>query len=259
MTIVLSFTLFVKCTKELDESTPEEVLATVLAGGSSNVLENYILLRSEQTVNSFSFDSSFETTAHAIFKDGSIYKNAGNLMINSRQITPQSNNFYDFSYTNVNFAEGKSLLGTSINLGVTGSAEVESFSRSAYVPTQIITTNLQLPSSTVNRNQNLTLRWNPDPNSLWGKVVIQISYYTGLSQLGNPSLPHSISPLLYTVTDNGAFTIPSTDLQSFPATSYIGISIGRGTENNITLPNTRRLIYYFTIVDAKTIPLLVTQ
>lgn len=257
--IFFTFAFFTNCSKEIDEMSPEEILATVISGGSGDVVENYVLFRSEQTVNSFSFDSSFEITANAIFKDGTNYKNAGNLVIATRQIPSLPNNFYDFTYSNGNFSEGKSLLGTTINMGVTGSAQVEAFSRTAYVPNQIITTNLQLPSSTVNRTQNLTLRWNPDPSSLWGKVVIQISYYTGLSQLSNPSLPNSIEPLLFTVTDNGAYTVSSTDLQRFPATAYIGISIGRGTENSITLPNTRRKVYYFTIVDAKTIPLLVTQ
>jgi hypothetical protein len=144
-------------------------------------------------------------------------------------------------------------------MGITGSNDIEAISRSIYVPQNIVISTLDFPRTFLRKNQNLNLRWLPDPNNIFGKAFIEVYYYQSLSQLNDPAFPNSIQSVQYTVNDNGNFTIPSGDLQRFPQNSYVGVAIGRGTVVIDYTNNTRRKVYFYTISDCKTSPLLVSQ
>ncbi len=90
---------------------------------------------------------------------------------------------------------------------------------------------------------------------MFGKVLIQLSYYSGLSVTNNPRNPTFVPGLQYTVGDNGSFVIPASDLKRFPASSYISISISRATENS--WPTSRGHIEYIAVTSAYSSPILV--
>jgi hypothetical protein len=261
LTAITAFIIFYSCRKEIDKNeTLMEALASAMGGGGDqeDFFHNYILLRSSQRVNGL--DSSFEIFAGANFSDNGISKNAGNLIINSRNIPiNNSSTSYDFRYEGPAYNEGKILPGTNVLMGITGSNDIEAISRSIYVPQNIVISTLDFPRTFLRKNQNLNLRWLPDPNNIFGKAFIEVYYYQSLSQLNDPAFPNSIQSVQYTVNDNGNFTIPSGDLQRFPQNSYVGVAIGRGTVVIDYTNNTRRKVYFYTISDCKTSPLLVSQ
>ncbi len=62
----------------------------------------------------------------------------------------------------------------------------------------------------------------------------------------------TISALSYTVSDNGTFVIPTSDLSRFPPGAYIGISLFR-----VWVDKTNSKLTYISFVEGETIPLLV--
>jgi len=84
-------------------------------------------------------------------------------------------------------------------------------------------------------------------------VQIQLSYFKELSQGNIPSLPDAIDDLIYTVTDNGSFIIPTIDLKRFPKGSYVGLSISRAFNKTVGG------IAYIAVTEAHTIPLLIEE
>jgi len=242
------------------KNTPEfDAFASAIEGGGQeeDFFYNYLLLKSSQIVDAA--DSSFEIFVGGNFSYNGVSKNAGNVIINSRTIPINSSTVYEFRYEGPTNNEGKSLPGTNTVMGITGSSEVESISRTVYVPQNIVVSTQHFPRTYLRRNQNLLLQWRPDPNNIFGKAFIEVYYYKTLSQLNNPSFLNSIQSVRYTVNDNGSFAIPSSDLQRFPLNSYAGVAIRRGTVIIDYTTNTRRKVYFYAISDCKTIPLLVTN
>lgn len=97
------------------------------------------------------------------------------------------------------------------------------------------------------------MKWRPDPENVFGEIVLQVYYYAGLSTTRNPSMPTQITGLRYQLPDNGSFTIPASDLARFPEGAIVGISIGRATYSQQVF--TRTTYKYCMISDTRSLPL----
>jgi hypothetical protein len=238
---------------------PADAVLSVLKGGSPEEegIYNYVLINNSQTDVPGATEPNNEISVLGAFQDGSGGStSAGNITVNSRAIGLDGKPAYEFKYAGTSLAEGKMLIGQNVQLGLTGSPEYAARSRTVYVPANIISYTMYTPSSTIRRSVDYPLRWNPDPSNLNGKMYIQLSYYGVFSRFDDPNLPRTIDPVVYTVPDNGSFSIPAADLQRFPIGGYISIAMARGVEYiDPGTPRTR--VHYFTISDYQTIPLKV--
>lgn len=220
---------------------------------------NYVVLTFSQLANRLNRDSSYSMDAYARFSDASGQNiNAGPIGINNNiTMYPDANNLYNYHFS---LSEGLSLFGTSIPLDVTepnpqfrgGLANRTQLIM--LIPKQIYPLSVNFPASVIDRTATLPVTWAPDPNNQYGKVQIDVTYYSGLSQHNAAGMPNTVAGLSYQVADNGSFTIPAADLNRFPRDSYVGISIARvwnvRSVNNVS---------YVAYVQGKTIPLLVVS
>ena len=218
----------------------------------------YVFFQVMQNADAIDTSASFTINIFGKFTNditGAIV-NAGNIIINNSQIiTSGPDNLYQYTYDQNTLPQGKASMGNFIDVQVKGSNSVDSLRRKLYIPKPIFLYNLYKSISTISNNKSYNLSWNPDPQNMFGKVLIQVSYYSGISMYNNPGNPKSVKSLLYTVSDNGSFVIPAADLQRFPVSSYISISISRATDNS--WPTDRSHIEYIAVSSAFTSPILV--
>ncbi|MEP6927808.1 MAG: hypothetical protein ABI834_09235, partial [Ginsengibacter sp.] len=182
--------------------------------------------------------------------------NGGNIIINNSQtITISPDNLYQYTYDQIMLPLGKAYMGNFIDVQIKGSNSVDSLSRKLYIPKPIFLYNLYKSISTISNNTSYNLSWNPDLQNMFGKVLIQVDYYSGLSINHNPGNPKSVQGLVYTASDDGSFIIPAKDLERFPVSSYISISISRATDNS--WPTGRSHIEYIAVTSAYSSPILI--
>jgi hypothetical protein len=239
---------------------PEDAVLSVLKGGSPEEegIYNYVLINNSQTDVPGASEPANQVSVLGAFTDaGGRAVSAGDITINSRSVGLGGKSAYEFNYTGGDLPEGKALIGQNVDLGLTGSSEYAARRRTVYVPANIISYTLWTPSATIRRSADYPLKWYPDPNNLNGKMYIQLSYYGVYSRFDDPTLPRAIDPKVYTVNDNGSFTIPAADLQRFPIGGYITIALARGVEYIDPSTMTRTRVHYFTISDYQTKPLKV--
>jgi hypothetical protein len=263
--LVFSMLLPISCQKQIEvgviSKSPEETLAAMIVDGGDPTVEDYFLLRASQLANPVSGNNT-SIDAIAVFTDEQKKISAGTISVNGRQVTQNPNKTYHLEYINSLFNEGDNFQGNQIevNIGGNPSQMITASLIRTYVPKYLITSPFDLPTSHINKSNGVLLKWQPDPLNLTGKIYIQVYYYGGISQSNNPSLPSAISSVSFAVPDNGSFRIPATSLTQFPIDAYIGISLGRGVQymKNFKDPSVPpKNVYYFNIVDAKTIPLIV--
>jgi hypothetical protein len=89
--------------------------------------------------------------------------------------------------------------------------------------------------------------------------MIQLFYYSSLSQRADSTLPGKISTVSLTVPDNGNYYLSRKDLGIFPPHAFIGITIARGTQNQAVLPVSRKRVYYFSSASVSTPPVNLIQ
>ena len=182
--------------------------------------------------------------------------NAGDIIINNSQIiTRGPDNRYQYTYDQSALPGGKASMGNFIDLQVTGSNSVVPLTKKLYIPKQIFTNNLYVTTRTISNNKSYNLIWNADSQNMFGKILIQVSYNSLLSLHSNTGNPASVESLIYTVSDNGSFVIPVSDLRRFPVSSYISISLSRASDN--IWPTDRGRIEYIGVSSAFTSPILV--
>ena len=182
--------------------------------------------------------------------------NAGNILIDhSLAITSGPGNVYQYTYDQNSLSKGKASMGHYIDVQVEGSNAVEPLTRKLYVPGPIFLTGLYKSVSTISNNKSYHVSWNADPQNMFGKVLIQVDYYAGLSVYHNAANPASVKSLVYVTADNGNFIIPATDLQRFPVSSYVSISISRATDNS--WPTAKGTIEYIAVSSSLSSPILV--
>ncbi|MBS1600975.1 MAG: hypothetical protein JST75_22370 [Bacteroidetes bacterium] len=228
-------------------------------GTDNPVVYNYVLINANQVANKLD-SNDFHIDVDAAFLDSSNNRiiGVGNLVVNSKPISRNVDSTYSFDYIKqASLNEGLALYGTNVPVSIRGVSELDTVTRSVYLPKKILQNLSDFPDQ-INVSQNLTLRWVTDQNNPWGKVIIQVYYYDGLSHASDSTLPDHINTLNFTVPDNGLHTIAADDLKIFPAKSYIGISIARGTQSESVLPISKKRIFYFSNSSASTPPVLVT-
>ena len=218
----------------------------------------YVFFQVLQNADAIDTSASFAINVFGKFTDdvsGAIV-NAGNIVINnSLTVNGGPDNLYEYKFDQAALPMGKASLGNFINVQIRGSNAVDSLSRKLYIPKPIFLYNLYKSASTISNNKSYNLSWNPDEQNMFGKVLIQVDYHTGSSQTNNFENPGAVKGLVYTVSDNGSFVIPAADLQRFPVSSYISISISRATDNS--WPTNRGHIEYIAVTSAFSSPILI--
>lgn len=228
----------------------ESIWNKVLSGTQD---DSYVAIISSYTINPVNRDSSYSIEAFGKILNNGQAVNAGQLIIGSIVINPDVNNLYRYTYS---LTEGKALFGTTINAQIYDSANASQRLTTAnlVVPKELYPSTMTLPKNYIDRTSNYSLNWSPDGANQYGKVQIQVSYYKGVSQYNTSGMPDSITDLVYQVADNGNFVIPQVDLARYPKGSFVGISISRAWLDNVTSD-----VSYVALVEAHTIPLLVTE
>ncbi|MEP6949448.1 MAG: hypothetical protein ABI863_09245 [Ginsengibacter sp.] len=182
--------------------------------------------------------------------------NGGDIIINNSQVISSGpGNLYQYTYDQNTLQQGKSLIGNFIDVQVKGSNSVDSLSRKLYIPRPIFVHSLYKSISTISNNKSYNLTWNRDPQNMFGKVLVEVEYHSGLSIYNNPGNPKSVGELIYTPGDNGSFVIPAADLKRFPVSSYISINISRASDD--TWLTDRSHIEYIAVLTANSAPILI--
>jgi len=251
----MGFGCFASCHK--NEVSP--IKSWTWFGTNNPVVYNYVLINANQVINKVD-SNDFHIAIAAAFLDSNNNKLTGvdNLIVNNKPIARNFDSTYNFDYgEQASLSEGLALYGTNVPITIRGISDLDTVTKTVYLPKKIVQTFSDFPDN-INVSKNLTLRWANDPNNPWGNVIIQVFYYEGLSHASDSTLPAHIETLNFTVADNGLYTIIADDLKIFPAKSYIGISIARGTQNESVLPISKKRIFYFSNSSASTPPVLVT-
>jgi hypothetical protein len=264
--ILISFiTIYLlnSCNKGIKESSETEdlnnlTLEKISALATSDPDNNYVAITCSQVANWLDTVNSYDINASAKFTSDGVAVNTGPIVINGRTINAGPNNLYRYNYKDSNtLAEGKSLLGSSVEVSATGAGTgTQSLFGAAtiVVPKTIFPSKFYFPSSTIDKAVALPIKWAPDPNNQYQKVNIEISYYKGISQANQPGMPNSIAHLWYQVADNGSFTVPQADLNVFPKGCYVGISIARASYINSSDD-----FAYIAVTEGHSTPILVTD
>jgi hypothetical protein len=251
------------CQKNLKKSSGEDLQNVISKLSASETTttdpeENFVAITCMQTANWGDTGNSYDIVATAMFtNDAGVHINTGPVVINGRTIEAGPDNTYEYSYTANNLAEGKSLLGSSVQIsatGVGGTAARLASSSTIIVPKAIFPSTFYYPNSTLDKAVALPITWAPDPNNQYQQVFIELYYYQGISQSLQPGMPNSIPHLWYQAADNGSFTIPQADLNAFPKGCYVGISITRAS-----YINSDGNFVYIAVTAGHSLPVLVTD
>lgn len=218
----------------------------------------YVFIQFNQFPDNIDTTTSFSINVFGKFTNDTtgMAVNAGNIIINDLlTINSGPDNLYEYKFDQASLPFGKASMGNYIDLKITGSNAADSLRRKLYIPKPVFLNNLYKSISTISNNTSYNLSWNPDPQNMFGKVLIQVSYYSGLSRYRNRDNPVSIENLVYTVSDKGSFVIPAGDLQRFPVSSYISISISRASDDR--WPTDHSHVEYIAVASAFSSPILV--
>lgn len=220
-------------------------------------VKNYIALLFSEHPGYIDSNYKYSLTVFAKFLNNNTTLNsAGVLSVNNFAfISPDANNNYAYNSQVADVNKVKEMYGNRIPISVAGNGSVNSETENLYVPRRIFNYNLDSILPTLANNKPHTLTWTADPQNIFGKVVIQLTYLQSNSIDNNPNNPSKVEALLYTPLDNGSFTIPATDLARFPVSSFVMLSISRATDNFFPIPQPP--IDYIAIVSADSSPILI--
>lgn len=142
----------------------------------------------------------------------------------------ETSNFYSL------FVDSHSEISNAVNdlYGSEVTVEVESsvlgdFSKTFYLPEKVV---MNLGGiSALSKSQNLSITWNADTlNTL--PVALLIAYNKGKSIHIDPNMPNQDLQVIKVVPDNGAYTIPASDLQIFPVGGLVTVNVMRGIQEH---------------------------
>jgi|GEM_PF-366475 len=262
----------VRCSKVKDVNSTQADKTMQMARGmgmfltDSATVYSYVMININQSVDN-GVDSSFQVAALAAFTDSTTHAlfKSMRLAVNGTVINPSASNTYRLGYTDSSGtwpAQGEALAGTNVNISITGATSADTVSQSVYMPKNVLTTTADFPPAGTggpDNTKSLTLHWVPDPATATQNVIIQVSYYDGLSHSADSALTTHINTLTYVVPDNGSYTISSSDMSAFPTNCYIGIQLGRGTQQAVVLPVSQMRVFFWMINSVSTIPLQVNN
>jgi hypothetical protein len=227
-------------------------------GTQNNAVYNYVLINANQVLNN-NDSEEYHLGVSAAFIDSNDNKITvvRALTVNNLLIQPGSDLTYNYNFGSGDAGKNLPLFGTHALITIRGQDDSDTVTSSVYVPKQLTGSFTGYPS-TVSVNQGLQLNWTTDDANSWGNVVIQLFYYSSLSQRADSTLPSNIATFNLTVPDNGSYYLTKNDLRSFSPHSFIGITIARGTQNEAILPLSHKRVYYFSSASVSTPPVQLT-
>ncbi len=228
-------------------------------GTQNTAVYNYVLINANQVLSKTDTDE-LHIGVSAAFIDSSNHQVTGvkALSVNNLLIAPSRDSTYSYDYGVSEISKGYPFFGSRVLITIHGTDEADTVSSTVYVPKQLTAAITKYPDS-ISVISGLQLNWSPDSENTWGHVIIQMFYYSALSQKGDSALPNKISTVSITAPDNGTYLLSRTDLKPFPVNSYIGITIARGTQNEAILPLSRKRVYYFSSASVSTLPVKLTD
>jgi hypothetical protein len=247
------------CSKLQDSLQRNGKSVLALATVDSATIYNCIWLVGNQIVDAAA-DSGQQIGVNAAFTD-SITKqlvSINALSINARSLVANPDNTFHFGYSDSSayLQEGLNLYGTNVKMKITGSSSADTVTQTIYMPKNVSSGSTNFPFGQINMANNLTLNWIPDAGNAWGSMVIKIWYNGSMSRFLNDStLPLQDTTLMYTVPDNGSYTISSSDLQRLKVNSYVLVSLGRGSQAQAVLPVSKKRVFYYATASESSPPI----
>jgi hypothetical protein len=180
------------------------------------------------------------------------------LTVNNLLILPSGDLTYNYIYGSGDIGKNLPFFGTRALITIRGQDDSDTVTSSIYVPKQLTSVIDNYPD-TLSLSRGIQLHWVPDDANSWGNVMVQLFYYSSLSQNADSALPDKISTVNITVPDNGSYFLSKSDLSPFSPHAYIGITIARGTQNEAILPLSHKRVYYFSSASVSTPPVKLIQ
>lgn len=230
-------------------------------GTPNSAVYNYVLINANQVLsNSDSEELHIGVSAAFIDSNNHQVTIVRTLLVNNQVIQPDQDSTYSYNYnfTSGEINKGSELFGTKVLVTIRGMDDADTVTSSVYVPKQLSGTIAAFPSS-LSLNKGIQLQWTPDDQNTWGNVLIQLYYFSSISQKADSTLPSYITTANLTVPDNGSYSLTKNDLSAFPCNAFIGITIARGTQNEAILPLSRKRVYYFSSASVSTPPVKLIQ
>lgn len=168
-----------------------------------------------------------EAQGEAYFtREGNELLNVGDVSIGEYDFTfnPQRNSYYSqFDYRILD-----DLFGDEATYQVSGSDEFSAIQHQTYFPEILKASTPDIDEfSFLEEESDLKLEWNEDPSNDH-KVLIALYYDGRFNHDMHEELPEDSFFKYYEVEDDGSFTIPSDELESFPKGSHGTLYMLRG-------------------------------
>ncbi len=227
-------------------------------GTHTSAVYNYVLINATQVLSTVD-SNEMHVGVSAAFVDSNNHQVAtvSTLRINNREISAGSDYLYNYIYGSADPGSEPGF-GTDVKVNIQGTEADDTVSSQVYLPKRLKTISAGFPTE-IARQGGYALTWLPDHENAWGNVMIQLYYFNDLSRRQDASLPASIETVNLTVPDTGSYMLTATDLSNFPKNAFVGITIARGTQNEATLPLSRKRVYYFTSAALSTPPIRIVQ
>jgi len=223
-------------------------------GTQNSSVYNYVLINANQVLNnSDSEELHVGVSAAFIDSNNNQVTVVRTLTVNNQVIEPGQDLTYNYSYPTNGLNKSLPFFGTQVLVTIRGMNEADTVTSSVYVPKQLTGLIANYPD-TLSISHGLQLQWTPDDANTWGHVLIQLFYFSALSQKTDSSLPSKINTVNLTVPDNGQYYLSRKDLNGFPPNAFLGITIARGTQNESILPLSHKRVYYFSSASVSTPP-----
>jgi len=228
-------------------------------GTQNTAVYNYVLINANQVLSKADTEElHVGVSAAFIDSNNNQVTVVRALSVNNLLIEPGQDATYNYNYADGEPNKGFQLFGSKVLVTIYGSGEADTVSNSIYVPKRL-TTIIENYPDTLSLNKGLQLQWMPDADNTWGNVMVQLFYYSNLSRESDSTLPEKISTVNITTPDDGTYYLSKSDLKTFPAHAFVGITIARGTQNEAILPLSRKRVYYFSSASVSTPPVRITK
>jgi hypothetical protein len=253
--LLLSAGYLISCNKEASKP----VNNFIWFGTQNTAVYNYVLINANQVLNN-SDSEELHVGVSAAFIDSNNHQITvvRALSVNNQLIQPGRDQTYNYDYATGEVNKNLPLFGTQVLVTIRGMEDEDTVTSSIYVPKQLTGIISNYPD-TLSVSHGLQLQWAPDDANTWGHVMIQLFYYSSLSQRADSTLPGKMATINLTVPDNGNYYLSRKDLGTFPPHAFIGITIARGTQNEAILPISRKRVYYFSSASVSTPPVKLIQ
>jgi hypothetical protein len=240
----ISLALMISCEKSSlrpnTHSSPNgpDVMQMLSGGSSSDSVRGIISISAHYSKVPLSFpDSSTFFNYVLSFRQGMNFSgatmNVGNGYIGNQNLYPRGvnsnlygHNSYDSSIHDANF-------GKTISFGFAGNGSVGALSDSLYLP-KIIRVSYPFNAQTTKSSGGLTFTWDSDANNSYVYLYMETSFYENIADR------KSYQKIL---TDNGSYTLTSSDLSNFESYKNVSFYLIRGNGKQ-TLTSTNDRVFF---------------